>query len=687
MIKRILLLFFMISGNLLAQEMDEGFVYLETEKYKEAVSFFENILKEYPDNRTAKLCYGRAIGLSGNSKKAIVVFETLKEKYPNDFEIKLNYAESLLWDKKYEKAELYYENLMVENPKSFSAILGYANTLSNLKKYSKALEKINNALELQQENKNALLSRKYIRLGYAATLVRNKKYAEALILLDKNLIDFPDDIDTLLNKANCYLITEEHTLAEQAYQSVATNPKDSITALLGLSLVAHKMTKNKKALEIATQAREKVKQFEDNKKLHLAVQERYAQALIWNGKFVLAIKNIDSLANVYPNEPRVMGLKATYGMNIGDFEKGIRWYEQILAKQPESFDGNLGIANAYRAIGMDMKSYEFAFRTLFYHPKQKDAERLIKSLQQSHTPFLEAKTSYTFDNGDNKALSFGLGSEVPISARFKVLVDYTFRATDNKRTQSEAKAHSLTFGSSFRLKSNISLESTIGLSSVDARTNTYLEWLGNLVIKTKPLRRQNLDIGYQRQLQNFNADLLNRRLVMNNYLLNYNLGTNFNLGWYTQLMYTAQTDQNTRNLVFTSLYYSLTKQPRIKVGVNYQYLAFKNQVSTVYFSPEQFHLTELFSEVVSDVLKKWSYKASVALGQQWVEDASASQTYRVEGALVYKPSDNFLMHLYGRYSNVASATAAGFEFTEIGLRLKWSLSSPVFNKNIMELKK
>ncbi|XKX05825.1 hypothetical protein R8G61_00410 [Tenacibaculum maritimum] len=49
--------------------MKDGFAYLDTGKYKQAEIFFENILKIYPTNKTAKLCYGRAIGLNGNPKK------------------------------------------------------------------------------------------------------------------------------------------------------------------------------------------------------------------------------------------------------------------------------------------------------------------------------------------------------------------------------------------------------------------------------------------------------------------------------------------------------------------------------------------------------------------------------------------------------------------------------------------
>ena len=91
-----LFLFLLLSVFCFSQNMKEGFTYLETGKYPQAETFFKTILKEYPNNKTARLCYGRAIGLNGNSAEAKNIFSSLVEDYPNDFEVKLNYGESLL---------------------------------------------------------------------------------------------------------------------------------------------------------------------------------------------------------------------------------------------------------------------------------------------------------------------------------------------------------------------------------------------------------------------------------------------------------------------------------------------------------------------------------------------------------------------------------------------------------------
>ena len=129
--------FYGISG--ISQEMKKGFAYLDTEKYQEAEIFFKRIIEKYPTNKTARLCYGRAVSLNGNPEEATTLLSRLLGDFPNDFEVKLNYAESLLWNQQYTSVEGYYEKLVRKDSLSFPALLGYANTLSNLKKIDNAI--------------------------------------------------------------------------------------------------------------------------------------------------------------------------------------------------------------------------------------------------------------------------------------------------------------------------------------------------------------------------------------------------------------------------------------------------------------------------------------------------------------------------------------------------------------------
>lgn len=668
-----------------SQNMQEGFNYLETGKYKAAESYFKTILEEYPDNKTAKLCYGRAVGLQGDSKNAVSIFINLLKSYPEDFEIKLNYAESLLWNKQFIKAKTYYKDLVEEDSKSFPALLGYANTLSNLKIYAEALDFVNKALEISPGNQNAMVSKKYIYLGYAYQNQQQQNYKEAEVLLKENLKLFENDKETVLNLANLYLISNQLEKARSAYNTIANNPDNRINALNGLALVSHLNNKEKDALHISKQAYDAIGSIKDAA-LVRQTQERYIQALIWNNKYKAAENLINELMSESPAENWILALRATLNIYKSDFKKSVSDYNQILENDSTSFDGNLGKANALKALGFFDDAYTSAYNTLKFYDNQKDATNFIEELNTSFTPFMEIKTPYSFDNGNNEAFSIQNMVEFPLTLKFKVLGNYSYRSTNNTVTNNKATSNDLSVGLSYQLLSNITFKGTAGIISARAETDNYTQFLTDISFNIKPFKLQVLDVGYKREIQNFNADLLDKEIVMNNFYANYNISTNFKLGWFTQYYYTSQNDDNTRNLLFTSLYYNILRKPILKSGINFQYITFKNQVPTIYFSPKKFKAYEVFVDLLKDENiaknKEWFYGLNVAAGMQYIKDDNKQGTYRFQGKLGYKFSERCLANLYGTHSNIASATAAGFTYTEIGLRFKWYLfKNPVFLKS------
>jgi len=655
----------LLSATAYTQDMSNGFNLLETGKYQEAEIFFENVLTSHPDNKTAKLCYGRALGLSGKSQKARSIFTELKEIHPSDFEVSLNYAESLLWDKDFTTAKTFYNTLVIKDSTSFSALLGFANTLSNLKEYDTAITYVNKALALQPENKNAAISKKYMHLGKAAQLTQDGEHTAAVDLLTATFQRMPKDAQITSAIANTYITQKKFVHATEMYKQLT----DSVSGRIGMSLVAHLQGNEKEALKFASEGIAFAEK--DSKQLILA-NERYIQALIWNGKYGTAKEAINALEIKFPNEKCIATLKATLGMYTGHFRKSIEEYKAILEKDSTSFDGNLGIANAYRAQGNLDEAYAYAQKTLSFFPNQKDAKGLIKTIENSLVPVIETNAAYTKDNGDNEAYSFGVNATVPFSDRLKTSFSYNYRTTENMTTNTMAYNTSAALGTQYRIINNTWIEGTLGFVKANADVNDYTDVNGAVFVKSRPLPLQYLEVGYSRTLQNFNAALIDEKIFMNNYMLNYNMGTNINLGWYTSLMHTQQTDGNSRNLLFTSLYYTFTKKPSLKGGINYQYLGFKNQVPSLYFSPSKYQAVELFVDLNGN-FGKLNYSANAAAGYQFVENDAATTLYRLEGKLQYAVSNRFQAGIYGKYSNIASETAAGFEFMEVGLNLRWQI--------------
>ncbi|MEM6722138.1 MAG: tetratricopeptide repeat protein [Bacteroidota bacterium] len=677
--RKYILLFSLLCCSFLsvAQDMQEGFSYLENGKYQAAETFFQTILEDYPNNKTARLCYGRAVGLNGNSAKAKTLFTNLLKEYPNDFEVKLNYGESLLWNQEFNLAKAYYQKLVTEDAQSFPALLGFANTLSNLKEYQEALNYVNKALEVSPGNPNALTSKKYIYLGHAYQKQQLQQYAAAETLLKECLSLFANDKDALLNLANLYLIMGEFDKAKTTYTTLLDNPstyEDTLSALNGLALVQHLKGKEKKALETSQNAYNDLNETV-SATVNQQTTERYIQALIWNKKYKQAQTLIDEIITVEPNENWILALRATLNVYKSNFKQSLADYNQILANDSTSFDGNLGKANVLKALGRYDDAYAAAEKTLRFYNNQKDATNFIKELDTKFSAFYDGKASYTFDNGDNRAFSVENTVEYPFSTRLKLLGNYTFRTTDNSVTNNKATSHAASAGLAYQVAPNVLFKGTLGVTTAAAETTDYTQLLADVSLNMKPLKLQTLDIGYKRELQSFNADLLDREIVMNHLYANYNVSTNFNLGLFTQYYYTAQNDDNSRHLLFTSLYYNILSKPSLKVGLNYQYITFENQVLAIYFSPSRFNAGEVFLNLIKDEnstkTNEWFYELTAATGLQYIEDQESQSTYRFQGKLGYKFSDRCLVNVFGTRSNIASATAAGFTFTEIGVRVKW----------------
>lgn len=652
------------------ESLEKGFALLESGKFEAAETFFENALKEEPANKTAQICYGRALGLSGDPKRATTLFAGLLETYPRDIEVALNYNESLLWGKNYADAKPLYEKMVAEHPDQFAAVLGYANTLSNLKEYQEALIWVEKALQMQPDNQSAKMSRKYIRLGYANQFVNQQNYTQGKSLLQEIFIDFPEDKETLLNLANLYLITKQTDSAKAIYARYAISPIDSVTSWNGISLAEHIAANEKAALRAALIAKRNIGRFSDHE-LTEQTFNRYVQALIWNRKFRTAKAQIDSLETEYANRDWIFALKATLGLYTGDAKTSLENYNAILAQDSTSFDGNLGKANALFAADRIIPAYQAAHKTLAIYADQKDAKAFIEKLDLRYTPSVNEHAAYTFDNGNNVAFYTNTTADLAFSTKFRTTVSYMYRTTENTVTGNQASSHVVLAGLQYKLMPKTTLKTVVGVNNSRFMTEAYTQPVLDAQLQLQPLKLQHLTLGYQRDVQNFNADLIEREIVQNHYGLNYNLGTNFNLGWYTQVMHTQQSDANTRNLLFTSLYYTLSQKPALKMGVNYQYLTFSEQLPTIYFSPEQYQAVELFSDARGQFSEKTGYMASAAAGYQQVENDSNTPIFRAEAKLNHQFTKRLSGTVYGKYSNIASDTAAGFEFTEMGIQLKW----------------
>ncbi len=678
-----IVIIFTCCSVLQAQEMTPGFELLEQGEFQEAKSFFEVILKDYPENKTARLCYGRATGLSGNPVEAEKVFEELLDDYEGDLEIELNFAECLLWQKKFAEAKSYYNQLIQKEPENFAVNLGLANTLSNLKEYPTALSSVNKALRITPNQPNAKISKKYIQLAYAAQSSQYQNYDLAIELLKDNLEIFPEDKESLRTLAEVYINAGKLNKAEDVFVRLADTKEDYTRGLLGLALVAHNRNRDVEALSHAQKAKSSLGDV-TNGKIYQQVTERYIQSLIWNGKYGEAEKEIEILEGRFGEETWVLSLRAMLFTYRSEFKKGIDQYQNLLAKDSTSFDGNLGEANAYKALDRWDLAAMKAKKTLNFYPNQKDASMFLRNIERDFAPTIEAKVNHTRDNGKNIANGKEVKVGLPLNLRLSLLAEGKLRNTDNEKLLEAANSQQFLAGLKLKLFPHVYLKTLGGLLQAETNLSRSEQILADLSLNAKPSSLQWLTLGYKRELQDFNASLIEENILQEHYYLNYTIATNYKLGSYHQVFYTEQSDGNNRKLYFTSLYYNFAKNPFAKAGLNYQYISFDLSRPETYFSPEKFHAVEFFVDSVKEELSarknEWYYTATAATGLQFIDDAEKQWTYRLKFKLGYVVHEQFLIHAYAERSNIASANAFGFTFTDLGIGCKWFIAGkPIFN--------
>jgi tetratricopeptide (TPR) repeat protein len=472
----------------------------------------------------------------------------------------------LLWDKNYKTAVNHYKNLVAANPENFACILDYANTLTNLKRHREALEYIEMASRIKPEDTNAKTSKKYIQLAYADTKAKKGEFDEAQKTLTNNLVLFPNDRETLKAKANYYERVKKYKKAEELLKNLATSTSDSIKMYHKMTWLYHLRRKHKKAEKPSVLGFGMI-QADIDSVLQKEMKEMHIRALIWNGSYKKAATLLSKETDT-ENTLWLLRLRAMLNSYKGALENALEDYEQILALSKESFEGNIGKTLTLKGLHNETKAYSAVLTTLEYHKNQKDALALKKSLEKQFSPYISSDFGKSNDSGKNTAAIYKVALEIPSSTKIRWRANYRNRSTQNTNTREKAITNNVTGGFHYKIALNFELQSNIGYSAVSSDVKKYIKLITQSEAHYQYQRRHHVRIGYSREMEDFNAALVNLEISKENLYANYATETIAGQGAFVQYYYTSLSDGNKRNLLFSSIYYSLLKLPLLKLGCN-----------------------------------------------------------------------------------------------------------------------
>ncbi len=659
--------------------MDSGFQMLEKGKFEEARSFFKDYLENDPDNPTALVCYGRATGLAGNVPEAQNVFQRLIRQEPRNEEFLLNMAESHLWANDGSSAASIYSDILATNERNFVALLGYANSMSAQQKYEEAYEYIQKALEVDPTNSQALISQKYIRLGLANFLAsQHGDYDRARDIVDLNLKLQSEDQESLMLKATIHLLEGSFDDARDIYQNSIDKALDAYT---GWSVAEHFLGNDEQALTVVTKGIDKVAETGNEDDL-FKMKLQYVTVLLWNNRIREADRYLIELSGEYSENTELLASMAEVLIYMSDYAGGVKKYQEYLSHEPASFKGNLGMADANHALGLDHLAYRRAFKTLKYYPGQKDVLGFIDRLNEDHAPAASAEgyLSETSDGSWRKRVT--ANTSLSISPLFKMSMGFTNEVFGDELGEGEATARSFRFGSSYTLNKRVGLSGVVDITSASSPNIDFSYVNYDLQLSFRVNKNQQLVLSHKKELQNFNKALLERNIMMDHFILKsiafWKLAK---IGWYSEYYYSNFSDGNRRSLLFTSVYRNLLDKPLLKTGINYSTMSFTETKPEEYYSPGEFHNFEWFAGFKKDETKnfKLGISADVAFGYQ-LSDGDDQPAWRMSAA-IEKELGRWLLNLNGQHSSISAISNNGFSFSGVGINVRYQLTKkPVFYK-------
>ncbi|MTB52184.1 tetratricopeptide repeat protein [Lewinella sp. W8] len=678
--------FTLIYSGLFAQlALEPGFAMLEAGEVAEAETFFGEVLRKEPDNLTANICYGRAVGLNGRADVAVDRFKKLREVHPENLEVALNLAEAFMWKKDYGTAVTHYEELIASHPDNFTAILGGANAQASVRNYPQAWHLIGRALHLRPRHESALRSRKFILFGRAGKAKEDWNYRAAHRILDSLELLYPGELNTLLIRGDVLLAEQKIGAAARHFSTMVADSTALDRAYGGLSYTSMLKRQKKQAIKFARLA------LEHHQGDDVSPQLQLVNALGFAGRFREAFALLDSLESTTEALEKVRLARARmllWSREIRD-SKGL--YDSLLLATKPDFDLLMGAADAQRANHELDRAIDLLTEARNLRPESPDAFRVWRQLLQEDRPTVALGANMLEDNGGNR----GLGKNARITfARYGKFRPHF--GVDQWEAQSingdGPPADQLTIEAGGRYRVNATTEARISggvtnFAVADSLRQSVLR--GEAGVNFRLGKYHSLDVAASRDLHNYTASLVRAGILRNHLTATYNFSSQGPLGLYAQYIRTAQSDGNQRSLLFLSLYWQVMESPWLKVGLNYNQFGFKEQVPSLYFSPRAARGAEIFLQLNSDKApgKRFFFDLLLAAGNQRVEENAAEMAVRGNLDLGFRPTQTLELLAQASVGNTVQSVASGYAYQRFGLALRYHLPVTKKQKNGLDRSK
>jgi len=400
---------------------------------------------------------------------------------------------------------------------------------------------------------------------------------------------------------------------------------------------------------------------------NLKARLHLARILSWMGRYDEALRQVNMVLSLQPQNQEALLIKANLRRWRGELEKAKSIYQRLLEKE-ENFEARLGLIYTYLYLGQRKQAInDFKHLKPRYAYEEKETARLAIAMAREIDHSFDGRAFYYADEDKNESYFYPINLTFWLSNwRF----DFIFQHREARDKRIQVKSEDFFLKTYFRPKEFLGAGAGAGFLQLrNGRVKDFLTWNLKADIITSAT-----GAGFGLSSQGFTetAQLIRNEIRFVNFNLYLSQKITDRFSFWTDFTQRDYSDNNySRGFQLALIYRLHLYQPSLNLGYRTRYLNFKCQTYSGYFDPDVYLSHQIFTTFYTESLRFYLYFEPYA-GYQNYRRYEQRITNWIGGgtfSLGWIISRNFLLEIKAEGGNFSLATATGWRYYLLGLRL------------------
>ena len=319
-----------------------------------------------------------------------------------------------------ENAASIYSEVIRKDPTNAASMYELANIYSDQKKYADALFFSKSAYMIDRRNN-------WYAISYSDILQKNKKFNEAAEVLNRLVLDYPENPDYYFEWANSLIYAERPADAIKAYEKLESKIGLTKEVSLQKTRLYQRMKRNDKAIE-------ELKKLIANDPKDAQPYGMLAEVYQSMGEKAKALETYNRILQIDPDNPFIHLSLADFYRTNGEKEKSVEELKKAFLNKELDINTKISILSSYYTLisihpELQQQALEMCELLISSHPNEPHAHAVYGDFLRQDKKFEKAREEYY------KARELGSKEFIVISQI--LTLDYQLQSWDSLKKDSE----------------------------------------------------------------------------------------------------------------------------------------------------------------------------------------------------------------------------------------------------------